>query len=112
MTPEQEQRIRELFKLITEEKNPEKVKVLSLELASLLTIRGPLREPTDNELRIIELVAQGWTNLKIAHHLGISSNVVRNYLSRIYGKTGVNNRLELALWYAARLHEGRLRRSD
>lgn len=112
MTLEKEQRIRELFKLITDEKNPENVKVLSLELARLLTIQGPLRKPNDNELRIIELVAQGWTNRKIAEHLGISSNVVRNYLSRIYDKIGVNNRLQLALWYAARVHEKRLRRSD
>ena len=112
LTPEQERRIRELFQLITDETTPEKVKVLSIELARLLTIQGPLRKPNDNELRIIELVAQGWTNRMIAEHLGISSNVVRNYLSRIYDKIGVNNRLQLALWYAARVDEKRLRSSD
>lgn len=111
LTSEQEKRIRELFKLITDEKNPEKAKVLSLELARLLTIQGPLRKPNDNQLRIIELVAQGWTNREIAKNLGISNNVVRNYLSRIYDKVGVNNRLQLALWYEARVHEGKLRRS-
>ena len=112
LTSEQEKRIRELFKLITDEKNPEKAKVLSFELARLLTIQGPLRKPNDNQLRIIELVAQGWTNREIAKNLGISNNVVRNYLSRIYDKVGVNNRLQLALWYGARVHEGKLRRSD
>ena len=111
LTSEQEKRIRELFKLITDEKNPEKAKVLSLELARLLTIQGPLRKPNDNQLHIIELVAQGWTNREIAKNLGISNNVVRNYLSRIYDKVGVNNRLQLALWYEARVHEGKLRRS-
>ena len=112
MTSEQERRIRELFKLITDEKNPEKVKVLSLELARLLTVQGPLRKPNDNQLRIIELVAKGWTNREIAESLGISNNVVRNYLSSIYDKVGVNNRVQLALWYEARVHKGKLQRSD
>jgi len=109
LTSEQKLRIRELFKLITHEKDPEKVKVLSIELARLLTIQGPLRKPTDNQLRIIELVAQGRTNREIAENLRISNNVVRNYLSRIYDKVGVNNRLQLALWYEARVHEEKLK---
>ena len=112
LTSEQEKRIRELFRLITDERDPEVAKVLSAELARLLTIQGPLRKPNDNQLRIIELVALGWTNGEIAERLGISGNVVRNYLSRIYDKVGVNNRLQLALWYEARVHEGKLRRSD
>ena len=112
LTSEQEKRIRELFSLITDERDPEVVQVLSVEFARLLTIQGPLRKPNDNQLRIIELVALGWTNREIAERLGISGNVVRNYLSRIYDKVGVNNRLQLALWYEARVHEGKLRRSD
>ena len=111
-TPEQEQRIRELFKLITNEKNPEKVQVLAGELARLLMVQGALRKPNDTQLRIIELVAAGLTNREIAKHLGISNNVVRNYLSNIYDKIGVNNRLQLALWYEASVHQGKFRRSD
>lgn len=112
LTSEQEKRIRELFKLISDEKDAEVARVLSVELARLLTIQGPLRKPNDNQLRIVELVALGWTNREIAERLGISGNVVRNYLSRIYDKVGVNNRLQLALWYEARVHEGKLRRSE
>jgi DNA-binding CsgD family transcriptional regulator len=29
-------------------------------------------------------------------------------VSAIYDKIGVSNRVELALWYEARIHEGRL----
>jgi DNA-binding CsgD family transcriptional regulator len=49
--------------------------------------------------RVVELVAKGLKNREIAVQLGIGSHVVRNYLSAIYAKIGVSNRVELALWY-------------
>ena len=64
------------------------------------------RKPSRRELRIIELVAQGLKNCEIADKLGIGQYVVRNYLSQIYDKIGLSNRVELALWYEARMHEG------
>ena len=109
-TPAQERRIRELFKLIADEKDSEKVQVLAGELARLLTVQAPLRKPSDQQLRIIELVAQGLKNREIADEIGLSRNVVRNYVGEIYREVGVRNRVELALWYEARLHEGKLRR--
>lgn len=110
LTSEQEQRIRELFNLIRSESNFEKVQALAAELRHLLTVRAPLRKATDQQLRVIELVADGLKNREIADTLGISSKVVKNYLGKIYDKIGVNNRLELALWYEAQVHEGNLQR--
>jgi DNA-binding NarL/FixJ family response regulator len=107
---EQEQRIRELFRLITDESNPEKVQALAAELRHLLTVQAPLRKTSDRQLRIIELVADGLKNREIAVQLGISGKVVKNYLSEIFEKVGVNSRLELALWYEAQVHEGNLQR--
>jgi DNA-binding NarL/FixJ family response regulator len=55
--------------------------------------------------RVVELVAHGLKNREIATELGIGVFVVRNYLSAIYDKIGVSNRVELALWYWARKQE-------
>jgi len=63
-------------------------------------------KPSPRQLRVIELAAQGFKNNEIAQELGIGEHVVRNYMSVIFDKIGVNNRVELALWYEARLHEG------
>lgn len=111
-SPEQERRIRELFRLINDEKDPEKVQALAGELGRLLTAQAPLRKPSNRELRIIELVAQGLKNREIAEQLGISSKVIKNYLSNIYDNIGLNNRVQLAIWYEARVHEGKIRRSS
>ena len=109
-TPAQERRIRELFKLIADEKDPEKVQVLAGELARLITVQAPLRKPSDQQLRIIEPVPQGLKNREIADKVGLRSNVVKNFVSQIYHQVGVKNRVELGLWYEARVHEGKLRR--
>lgn len=58
------------------------------------------------ERRVIELVAHGLKNREIATELGIGVSVFRNYLSAIYDKIGVSNRVELALWYWTRKQEG------
>jgi DNA-binding NarL/FixJ family response regulator len=72
-------------------------------------IRDENREPSPRQWRVIELVANGLKNREIAKKLGIGEHVVRNYLGIIYDKVGVSNRVELALWYEARVHEGRFR---
>jgi DNA-binding NarL/FixJ family response regulator len=38
--------------------------------------------------------------------IGTTEHVVKNYLRVIYDKLGLWNRVELALWYEARMHEG------
>jgi DNA-binding NarL/FixJ family response regulator len=62
------------------------------------------RDLTKNERIVIELVAQGLKNGEVAEAMGMTENVVKNYLRAIYDKLGLWNRVELALWYEARKH--------
>ena len=73
-----------------------------------MPFRDDNRRPSPRQQAVIELVAAGFTNRDVAKKLGIDAHVVRNYLGMIYDKIGVSNRVELALWYEARVHEGKL----
>lgn len=44
---------------------------------------------TDQELAILRLAAQALSNVQIGYEMGLAEKTVRNYLSRIYGKLGV-----------------------
>jgi DNA-binding NarL/FixJ family response regulator len=60
------------------------------------------RELTTREAAIIKLVSQGDRNKDIAQTLNISEYMVKNNISTIYDKLGLDNRVELALWYVAK----------
>ncbi|MDE3103614.1 MAG: response regulator transcription factor [Acidobacteriota bacterium] len=53
---------------------------------------------TRREMQIVSLIVQGCKNKDIAAQLGTKEQVVKNYLRSIYDKTGVSDRLELALF--------------
>ena len=57
-----------------------------------------LNRLTPKELQIVALVTEGAKNREIARQLGTKEQVVKNYLRSIYDKTGVSDRLELALF--------------
>jgi DNA-binding NarL/FixJ family response regulator len=52
---------------------------------------------TRREEDVVRLVAEARTNREISEQLMLSPNTVRNYLFRIFDKTGVSNRIELVL---------------
>lgn len=52
---------------------------------------------TPRETDITKLVSEGLCQKDIALNLDISENTVRNHLQRIFDKTGVSSRLQLAL---------------
>lgn len=49
---------------------------------------------TKSEKQVLECMTQGQTNKDIAQTLGLSSGTVRNYVSAIFKKLGVNNRID------------------
>ncbi len=44
------------------------------------------------------LIARGLTNQEIARRLFISPHTVKNHVSRIYQKIGMDDRTKVALW--------------
>jgi DNA-binding NarL/FixJ family response regulator len=53
---------------------------------------------TPKEMKIVALIVQGCKNREIAARLKTTEQVIKNYLRSIYDKTGVSDRLELALF--------------
>lgn len=53
---------------------------------------------TAKEIKIVGLIVQGCKNKEIAAQLGTTEQVIKNYLRNVYDKTGVSDRLELALF--------------
>ena len=65
--------------------------------------RSSMPTLTPRERSIIQLVMLGMVNREIAEKLHLSQHTVKNYLFRIFDKLGVSNRVELALYAAAKL---------
>jgi DNA-binding NarL/FixJ family response regulator len=53
---------------------------------------------TSRERDVVGGIASGFTNREIAERLSISEQTVKHHLRNIFDKTGVSNRLELALF--------------
>jgi DNA-binding NarL/FixJ family response regulator len=53
---------------------------------------------SEQELKVLALIAQGKTNKEIATHLYLGEGTVRNYVSNILGKLGLSNRAEASAY--------------
>ncbi len=63
----------------------------------------PLHLPaalTQRELEVLQLVAQGATNMEISQILYISPHTVKSHVIHIFNKLGVNDRTQAAVWAA------------
>lgn len=54
---------------------------------------------TERELGIMALIARGLSNKAIAKELFISEGTIANYISSILGKTGLEHRTQIAIYY-------------
>ena len=61
----------------------------------------PCQRLTAKEIRVATMVWEGLTNREIAHLVGTTEQVIKNYLRTTFDKLGVWSRLELALYVAA-----------
>jgi len=70
---------------------------------------GPKTDPrlaslTPQERKILDLIAEGYTNRQIAENMFLAEKTVKNYVSNLLAKMGMSRRTEAAV-YAARLAE-------
>jgi len=61
---------------------------------------------TDQERKVLALLAEGHTNRQIADTLYLAEKTVKNYVSNVLAKLGMSRRTEAAVW-AARIQERR-----
>lgn len=61
---------------------------------------------TDQERRLLGLIAEGLTNRQIGERMFLAEKTIKNYVSNLLAKLGMNRRTEVAA-YAARLDERR-----
>lgn len=62
-----------------------------------LSAGAMVRNLSVREQQIVDLVRQGFPNAEIARRLGLREGTVKVYLSKLFDKIGVRNRIELAL---------------
>ncbi|HTP16413.1 MAG TPA: response regulator transcription factor [Streptosporangiaceae bacterium] len=65
----------------------------------------PLSGLTGQERRILELIGNGLTNRQIGEQMFLAEKTVKNYVSALFAKLGMERRTQAAA-YAARLFEG------
>ncbi len=71
----------------------------SLEAEQYSLAELQLRTLSSREMDILELLNHGHTNKDIAKHLEISEKTVKYYLTTIFDKLSVKNRLEAVIFY-------------
>ena len=64
-----------------------------------------LAKLTDQERKILDLIADGLTNRQIAEQVHLAEKTVKNYVSNLLAKLGMERRTQAAV-YAARLRDG------
>ena len=59
---------------------------------------GEITELTPREREVLGLICAGLDDKAIAERLGLTGNTVRNHVSRLYAKIGVNRRAAAVVW--------------
>jgi DNA-binding NarL/FixJ family response regulator len=60
----------------------------------LLDTPGPFPRLTEREREVLDLVARGYPNARVARHLGVSEKTVRNHVSAVLAKLPAATRAE------------------
>lgn len=70
----------------------------------------PTAELTKTELRVLDLIGEGLSNREIAQRLGVAEKTVKNHVTSLLAKMGLQRRTQVAAWVASN-RSGRWRRN-
>jgi DNA-binding NarL/FixJ family response regulator len=82
--------------------DPEAASRVMQRMREQATRSDPLAGLTEQERRILELIGEGLTNRQIAERLFLAEKTVKNYVSALFAKLGMERRTQAAA-YAARI---------
>jgi len=66
----------------------------------------PTADLTPSELKVVELIGEGLSNREIADRLSIAEKTVKNHITSLLAKMGLQRRTQVAAWAAARRNHG------
>lgn len=64
----------------------------------------PTEDLTPSEVRVVDLIGEGLSNREIAERLSIAEKTVKNHITSLLAKMGLQRRTQVAAWVAARKH--------
>jgi len=82
--------------------DPRAASQLMARLRDTSRTRDPLADLTDQERKILELIGEGLTNRQIGERIFLAEKTVKNYVSALFAKLGMERRTQAAA-YAARI---------
>ena len=71
-----------------------------------VTVAPELADLTEQEMRLLEYIAQGMTNRQIGEQMFLAEKTVKNYVSSVLAKLGVERRTQAAVLAAKLLDRG------
>lgn len=71
-----------------------------------VTVAPELADLTEQEMKLLEFIAQGMTNKQIGEHMFLAEKTVKNYVSSVLAKLGVERRTQAAVLAAKLLDKG------
>jgi two-component system, NarL family, response regulator DevR len=66
----------------------------------------PTENLTPSELKVLDLIGEGLSNREIAERLGVAEKTVKNHITSLLSKMGLQRRTQVAAWVSARKHSG------